>query len=147
MNSSTITFLVILAIFVVALIALYNFGKKVQDRQAENQKMLDASAQQVTLLVIDKAKMRFMDANFPASVVENAPKRLRRSKVYVVKAKIGPRITSLLCDLDVYNMIPVKKDVKATVSGLYITDVKGIRGSLEMPKKKKGLLAKLTGKN
>lgn len=146
MNNSTIIFLVLAVIIVIALVALYNFGKKAQDQQAANQKMLDASAQQFTILVIDKAKMRFSDANFPASVMESAPKRLRRSKVYVVKAKIGPRITSLICDADIYNIIPVKKEVKATVSGLYITDVKGIRGSIEAPKKKKGLLDKLSGK-
>ncbi len=39
--------------------------------------------------------------------------------------------------------IPVKKEVKATVSGIYITDVRGVRGPLEQaPAKKKGLLAR-----
>ena len=34
------------------------------------------------------------------------------------------------------------KEVKAVVSGLYITDVKGIRGPLDAPQKKKGFLAR-----
>ena len=35
---------------------------------------------------------------------------------------------------------PVKKEVKATVSGIYLTGVKGIHGSIanNVPKKKKG---------
>ena len=52
----------------------------------------------------------------------------------------------LMCDAEVFPLIPVKKEVKATVSGIYITAVKGLRGSLEAPQKKKGLLARLRGK-
>ena len=44
-----------------------------------------------------------------------------------------------------FEEIPVKKEVKATVSGLYITGVRGLRGPLEKPqgKQKKSLRAKL----
>ena len=46
-------------------------------------------------------------------------------------------------DEKVFDLIPVKKEIKAEVSGLYIVGVKGIRGSLETPqKKKKGFLAR-----
>ena len=40
----------------------------------------------------------------------------------------------------------IKKEVKATVSGIYITAVKGVRGSLEAPPKKKGFWARLRNK-
>ena len=40
----------------------------------------------------------------------------------------------------------VKKEVKATVSGIYITAVRGLRGPLEAPQKKKGFFARLRGK-
>ena len=40
----------------------------------------------------------------------------------------------------------IKKEVKATVSGIYITAVKGVRGSLETPPKKKGFWARLRNK-
>lgn len=143
MSTGTIVFIVIIVVLIAAFIALYFMGKKAQERQAEQQKVLDASAQQVNMLIIDKAKMRLSEANFPAVVLESTPKRYRRSKVYVVKAKVGPRIMSLMCDQDVYDIIPVKKEVKATVSGIYITKVKGIRGPLETPQKKKGFMAKL----
>ena len=98
------------------------------------------------MLVIDKGRIRLKDAGFPPIVLENTPKYLRRSKVPVVKAKVGPKVMTLMCDAQVYPTIPVKKEVKATVSGIYITGVKGLRGPLETPEKKKGFFARLRNK-
>ena len=82
--------------------------------------------------------MKLKEAGLPAVVLENTPKYLRRTKVPVVKAKIGPRIMTLMCDNKVFEVIPVKKEVKAVVSGLYITGIKSVRGgSIEQPQKKK----------
>ncbi|MEG0109363.1 MAG: hypothetical protein RR705_11035, partial [Lachnospiraceae bacterium] len=115
-------------------------------RQAEQKQQLDAVAQSVSMLIIDKGRMRLKDAGFPSIVVENTPKYLRRSKVPVVKAKIGPKIMTLMCDDKVFPIIPIKKEVKAVVSGIYITEVKGLRGPLDTPTKKKGFFARLSGK-
>ena len=98
------------------------------------------------MLIIDKGKVRMKDADFPPIVLENTPKYLRRSKVPVVKAKVGPRIMTLMCDAQIYPLIPVKKEVKATVSGIYITAVRGIRGPLAAPEQKKGFFARLRDK-
>lgn len=146
MSTLTIVLLVILVVLIIASIVLYFLGKKAEKRQAEQQEQLDAVAQTVSMLIIDKGKMRLKDAGFPPLVLENTPKYLRRSKVPVVKAKVGPKIMVLMCDAQIFPLIPVKKEVKATVSGIYITAVKGIRGPLDTPQKKKGLWARLTGK-
>lgn len=142
MKVSTII-LIIIAVLIIACVVLYFFGKKAMDKQQEQQRMLESAAQSANILVIDKAKMKISEANFPSVVLENTPKRYRRAKVYVVKAKIGPKIMSLMCDETIYDQIPVKKEIKATISGIYITSVKGIRGPLDVPKKKKGFMAKL----
>ena len=144
MSKGTIILLIILAIVLVALGLLYYFGNRMQKKQEAQQEQL--AAQQVSLLVIDKKKMKLKDAGFPQIIVDNTPKYLRRSKVPVVKAKIGPRIMTMMCDTQIYDLIPVKKEVKATVSGIYITGVRGIRGSLETPQKKKGFFARLRNK-
>ena len=128
MSKGTIILLIILAIVLVALGLLYYFGNRMQKKQEAQQEQLAAAAQQVSLLVIDKKKMKLKDAGFPQIIVDNTPKYLRRSKVPVVKAKIGPRIMTMMCDTQIYDLIPVKKEVKATVSGIYITGVRGIRG-------------------
>ena len=146
MSKLTIVLLVILVVLIIACIALYFLGKRAEKKQAEQQEQLDAVKQTVSMLVIDKGRIRLKDAGFPPIVLENTPKYLRRSKVPVVKAKVGPKVMTLMCDAQVYPTIPVKKEVKATVSGIYITGVKGLRGPLETPKKKKGFFARLRNK-
>lgn len=146
MSTVTIVLLVILAILIIACIVLYFLGKRAEKKQAEQQEQLDAVKQTVSMLIIDKGRVRLRDAGFPPIVVENTPKYLRRSKVPVVKAKVGPKVMTLMCDAQIFPIIPVKKEVKATVSGIYITGVKGLRGSLDTPEKKKGFFARLRGK-
>lgn len=146
MNTLTIVLLIILVILIAACIVLYFLGKKAQKRQEEQQEQMASVAQTVSMLIIDKGKIRLKDAGFPSIVLENTPKYLRRSKVPVVKAKVGPKVMTLMCDAQIFPLIPVKKEVKATVSGIYITNVKGLRGALEAPQKKKGFFAKLRGK-
>ena len=138
MSTLTIVLLVILVVLIAALIALYFFGKKAQKKQEEQQAQIEAAKQTVSMLIIDKKKMRLKDAGLPAAVLEQTPKMLRRSKMPIVKAKVGPKVMTLICDAQIYDSIPTKKEVKAVVSGLYITGVKGLRGSNEpAPKKKK----------
>ena len=51
---------------------------------------------------------------------------------------------SLICDDKIFDSVPVKKEVRATVSGIYITDVKAVRGKLPTPEKKpKGIRGRL----
>lgn len=131
--------LIILIILAALLVVLYFVGRKMQKKQAEQEAQIEAAKQSVTMLIIDKKKLRLRDAGLPAAVLEQTPKYMRRAKFPIVKAKIGPQIMSLICDAAIFDTIPVKKEVKATVSGIYITDVRGIRGKLNAaPAKKKG---------
>lgn len=138
--------LIIVAIIAAVIAVLYFLGKRAQKRQEEQQSQIEAAKQTVTMLVIDKKKIRLKDADFPAGVLEQTPKMLRRAKFPMVKAKVGPRIMTFIADKEVYETIPLKKEVKATISGLYITGVRGIRGPLEQKKKKEGKLDKLIKK-
>lgn len=129
----------ILIILVLILVVLYFVGRKLQKKQAEQEAQIEAAKQTVTMLIIDKKKLKLKDAGLPAAVLEQTPKYMRRAKFPIVKAKIGPQIMSLICDVSIFDIVPVKKEVKATISGIYITDVKGIRGKLNTaPAKKKG---------
>ncbi len=125
----TIVLLVILAILIIALIVLYILGRKAQKKQDEQQAAIDAAKQNVTMLIIDKKRMKLKDAGLPDMVVQQTPWFLRGSKVPIVKGKVGPQIMSFICDEKIFDSVPVKKEVKATVSGLYITGVKGLRGN------------------
>ena len=135
--------LIVLAVIAVILGLLYYFGKKAQTKQAAQQEQMEAMKQTVTMLIIDKKKLRMKDSGLPQMVIDQTPKLMRRSKLPIVKAKVGPKISILIADEKVFDLIPVKKEIKAEVSGLYIVGVKGIRGSLETPqKKKKGFLSR-----
>ena len=133
----TVVLIVIAVAMLAAVIALYFVGKKAQKRQEEQNEQLAATAQTVSMLIIDKKKMRLKDSGLPAVVIEQSPKMLRRSKLPIIKAKIGPKVMTLICDASIYDSIPVKKEVKAVVSGLYITEVKGLRGPIENKDEKK----------
>ncbi|MEG0214764.1 MAG: hypothetical protein RR685_01300, partial [Hungatella sp.] len=110
--------LVILTIVVVILVVLYFLGRKLEKRQVEQQAAMEAAAQTVSMLVIDKKKMKLKEAGLPKMVYEQTPKYMRWAKVPVVKAKIGPKVMSLLADEKVFAALPVKTEAKVVVSGL-----------------------------
>ena len=143
MTTGNIIAIVVIVLLIAAIVGLYFWGKKLQAKQDEQQEQLKSMAQHVSMLIIDKKRMKIKEAGLPAAVLENTPKYLRGSKVPVVKAKVGPKIMTLMCDEKIFDLVPVKKEVKAVVSGIYITDVKGIRGPLATPEKKKGFFKRL----
>ena len=135
--------IVILVIIVAALAALYFFGNKMQKRQRENQVQLEAMAQTVSMLIIDKKRLKIKESGLPQMVIDQTPKYMRWTKIPVVKAKIGPKIMTLVADDKVYELLPVKRECKVVLSGIYITAVKSARGGLETPApKKKGFFAR-----
>ena len=142
MNTVTIVLLIVLAVLAIILAVLVFVGKRAEKKQAEQQEAMDAVKQTISMLIIDKKKMKIKDAGFPDVVLQQTPWYLRGTKVPVIKAKVGPQIMSFIADASVYDIAPVKKEVKATVSGLYITGMKGIRGSIAAaPAKKKSKFA------
>lgn len=147
MSKGLIVLIIVLVVLIAAIVVLYFLGKKAQKRQEEQQAQIDAMKQTVSMLIIDKKKMRLKDAGLPQSILEQTPKLMRNSKMPIVKAKVGPQVLSLICDAKIFDDVPVKKEVKAVISGIYITDVKGLHGKQEAkPKKKKSAYARLVEK-
>ena len=108
--------LILLAIAAIVLVILYFLGSKLQKRQAEQQQMLDAAAQTVSILVIDKKKLKLTQSGLPKMVVDQTPKYMRWAKVPVVKAKIGPKVMTLIADAGVFESLPVKTEAKVVRS-------------------------------
>jgi hypothetical protein len=138
--------LILVAIVLVVFVVLFFVGRKLQKKQEASEAQMKAAAQTVSILVIDKKKMKMKEANLPKIVLDQTPKYLRASKVPIVKAKIGPKVMSLVCDAKVFDLIPIKKEVKAVISGIYIMDVKGSRSGLEVKPEKKSLIKRMTGR-
>jgi type II secretory pathway pseudopilin PulG len=129
--------IVVLVILAAAITGFYFLGKRAQKRQEENQAQIDAMKQTVSMLIIDKKRMRMKDAGLPQAVMDSANRMMKISKLPIVKAKVGPQVMTLVCDEKIFDSIPVKKEVKATVSGIYITSVKGLHGKTVQPETKK----------
>ena len=139
MGTVGIVLLIILAVLVVGFIALYFVGKRLQKKQNENQAQIDAAAQTMNFFIIDMKKMKLSEAGLPKIVTEQTPKYLRRAKLPILKVKVGPRVMSLICDAKVFETLAPKQEVKASVSGIYVTSAKRIRGPVVEtdPKKRK----------
>ncbi len=129
--------LIVVAVLAALIDVLYFLGRKAQKKQAEQQEMLEANKQTVSMLIIDKKRMRLKDAGLPQMVLDQTPKLMRRSKLPIVKVKVGPQIMSLICDEKIFDSVPVKKEVKAVVSGIYVLSVRGLHGKVEAPPAKK----------
>lgn len=131
-----VVMIVVLVLLTAALVALSIYGKKLQERQEKSQQEMQNAAQSASLLVIDKKRMKLNESGLPKIVLDQTPKYMRGRKVPIVKAKIGPKIMTLICDEKIFELIPVKKEVKAVLSGIYIMDVKGLRTNLDARKTK-----------
>lgn len=138
--------LIILVILIAVLVVLYFLGKRAQKKQEENQAQIEAAKQTVNMLIIDKKRLRIKESGLPQMVIDQTPKLMRRTKLPIVKAKIGPRIMTMVADEKIFDLIPLKKEVKATISGIYITDVRGVRDPLEQPKQKEKFFRRMKNK-
>ena len=134
-----IVLIVVMVLILAAIIGMYFLGKKAQKKQAEQQELMEANKQTVSMLIIDKKRMKIKESGLPQSVIDQTPKLMRNQKLPIVKVKIGPQIMNLISDEKIFDSIPLKKEVKATVSGMFIMGVKGLHGKVEAaPPQKKG---------
>ena len=111
--------IIVLAVIIGILIALIIIGRKMQKKQQASQADIEAASQIISMLVIDKKKMKVKDATLPKVVAEQIPKYMRFAKLPLVKAKVGPKVMTLIADVKVFDALPLKTEVKvAVVSGL-----------------------------
>ena len=133
----------IVVVLLIGVVILYFVGSKMQTRQLEQEQLMDQMAQTVSMLVIDKKILRMKESGLPPAVLEQTPKYMRRAKVPVVKGKVGNRIMVMLADTAAYEVLPVKSEAKVVISGIYIREVKSVRGkTIQAPEKKKGFFSR-----
>lgn len=145
MSTVTKVLLVILVLLVIAAVALYFYGRKLQEQQASQQAAFDAAKQTVSMLVIDKKKLRISQSGLPQMVLDQQPWYTKWMKVPIVKAKVGPRIMTFMADANVFEVLPLKTECKVVISGLYITEIKSARGGIPQVPKKKTLRDRISG--
>lgn len=129
--------LVVLGVLIIALLALFIFGRRTQKKQEAQEEDMRRQAQPMTFYIIDKKKMRLKDAGLPKVVYDSSPKLARISKVPILKVKVGNKVTNLVCDGEVYKTLLPKQEVKAQVAGIYVVSAKRVRGPVYEDKKSK----------
>ena len=133
MKTGTIVLLVILVILIGILVALYFMGRNLQKKQEAQNAQLQANKQPVVIMAVDKKRLKLKESGLPQEVIDSTPWYAKRSKVPIVKAKVGARFMNLIADEKVFDLIPINQQVKAMVSGIYIVEVKGMRGKKLVP--------------
>ena len=145
MNTFLNVLLIIVIVAAIVLGIMYYFGRKMEKRQVEQQSMIDAAKQTVTIMAIDKKKMKMSESGMPKEALDAVPWYAKRMKVPVVKVKIGPKIMTMIAEEKAFLQLPLKTEAKVVISGLYITEVKSARGGLIPLPKKKTIGQRITG--
>lgn len=111
---------------------LYFLNNWASKKMGNQQELIEKSKQTMSIYVIDKKKTKAEGSGLPKAVMEKLPKIYKFMKVYLVKAKIGPQIMTLMCEKKVFNALPVKKNIKVEIAGIYIIGMKGMKSEKEM---------------
>ncbi len=139
--------LVVLVIACIVLGVLYFLGRRAQKQQVENEELLEQAKQKASIMPIDKKMLPLNKVQgLPSQVYEQTPWYAKRAKLPVVKAKVGPRIMTLIADPKVFEVLPLKSEVKVYISGIYITDILGARSGAIVQPEKKGFFARHFGR-
>ncbi|MBR4314294.1 MAG: hypothetical protein IKP66_05225 [Lachnospiraceae bacterium] len=127
--------LIVLGVIAAILVILYFVGSKLQTRQANADKAMQQMSMVVSLLVIDKQKLRVKDSGLMKQVQDAIPAYIRWRKFPIVKARVikaniagGAQVMSFICDPKVFKIMPVKTEVKVTIAGIYITKLHSAKG-------------------
>ena len=113
-----IVLLVIIAVLVVALIVLAIIGNKLKKKQDAQQEQIEAAKQTMSMLVIDKKKMKLKDAGLPKMVLDQTPKYLRGTKTPIVQKTVEPKIEGAIITAKGAGDINVKTSIIQAVEAV-----------------------------
>jgi len=131
-----IIFVLSIIILVVG-VAFYFLNSWAGKKQAQQSEMVNQHKQTVSLYVIDKKKDKITNTNLPKAMLDQMPRLGRMFKVPLVKVKIGPQITTMVCEEATFKILPTKKTVTVEVAGAYIVGLKGMKTKMEMAEQRK----------
>ncbi len=118
-----------IAVFIGVIIYYFKRGKKLRQQREDNEQFMHDHKQTVELYVIDKKNLPIVDSGLPKSVIDSMSKRQQKKKMPMVKVKFNQNILSLVADREVFKNLPVKSNVRAVVSGIYLTEFVPLKGA------------------
>lgn len=129
--------LIVMAVVGIGILVFYFLSKWSYKKMGEHQEIIERTRQSTTIFVIDKSRGRLKPGILPKAVMDQMPRSAKLLKMNFVKAKVGPQIVTLVCDKDIYNALPLKKNAKVELSGMYISSMQGLKTKEELKAMKK----------
>jgi len=140
-------FLIATLVLAAVAVGLFFLNRWSSTKMVEQDRMIEQTKQTISIFTIDKKKCRPSEAGLPKAIIDSMPARAKIMKAPFVKAKMGSQITTFMCDPRIYNAIPLQKQIRVDVAGIYIVDFKGRMSEEEMKAqgrgKKSSFLSKL----
>ncbi len=131
-------YIILISVIVGAIVVgLYFLNRWAVKKSGEQESFISANKQTVSVYVIDKKRDKIENIKLPKMVTDAMPKYSKYMKSYFVQVKVGPQIQTLMCDKHVYEAIPLKKQIKVDIAGIYIVHVAGMKSKEEMKALKK----------
>jgi len=118
-----VLYIIILVVIVAVVIGFKIFKKRMQKRIDTQKELVDQHKVTTTIFIIDKKKGKIGDSNLPKSVIDQIPRLYKIRKVPLITAKVGPQIVTLLSEENVYDLLPVKKNVRVDIAGIFIVSI------------------------
>ncbi len=134
--SASDIFIIVAVVLVIAIFAIYKLSSRNYKRSIEAQDFINANKQVASIYVIDKKYAKPTENDFNRQVFEQFTNSVKRRKMCMVRAKVGPQIVTLITEKNVYDIIVPKKTIKVELSGLFLVNVVGVNLA---DKKKKSL--------
>ena len=116
---------ILIIVLAVVLGLLYYFNRKNMKKVTQAQDFIEQNKMTTQIFVIDKKMEKPTPSNVTKAVYDQMPKTTKIRKMPLVKAKVGPQIVNLMCDKSVFEIMPVKKNVKVELAGIYIVKIHG----------------------
>lgn len=119
-------FIIVAVVLAVVIFAIYKLSSRNYKRSIEAEEFIKANKQVASIYVIDKKFAKPTENDFSRQVFEQFNNTMKRRKMCMVRAKVGPQILTLITEKNVYDVLTPKKTVKVELSGLFIVNVIGV---------------------
>jgi uncharacterized membrane protein YqiK len=115
---------IIILVIIVIVVAYIIFRKRTAKKIEEQKAIVDQHKQPASIFVIEKKKGKISESKLPKNVIDQIPAWYKLRKMPLITAKIGPQVVTLVCEDDVYDKLPEKKNVNVELAGIFIVTVK-----------------------
>jgi hypothetical protein len=135
---SAADWLLIIFIIICAVVAgVYFLNKWAYKKMDEQNQVIAQHKMSATIYVISKKRDKITNIKLPKAVAEQIPARAKLVKMYFVQAKVGPQIMTLIAEKNIYEALPLKKNVKVEIAGIYIVGMQGLKSAEKIKEEKK----------